>query len=127
MRARFVVGCDGAHSAVRRLAGIAFRGSAYPQDFVLADLDADGVTPGAAHMFLAPRGIFFLFPLARPAPWRVIAMWPDRRPPPADPRGQGRRRPPEPAATDTPLTLAQVQAVADAYGTRRERCTTRCG
>ncbi|KAE8763372.1 monooxygenase [Georgenia thermotolerans] len=115
VRARFVVGCDGAHSTVRRLAGIAFRGSAYPQDFLLADLDADGVTPGAAHMFLAPRGIFFLFPLARPAPWRVIAMWPDDGGRPGGTRPG--RRPREPKPAGAALTLAQVQAVADAYGT----------
>ncbi|MEJ3742551.1 FAD-dependent monooxygenase [Actinomycetes bacterium KLBMP 9797] len=34
--ARYVVGCDGAHSAVRRLAGIPFTGGSYPQTFVLA-------------------------------------------------------------------------------------------
>jgi 2-polyprenyl-6-methoxyphenol hydroxylase-like FAD-dependent oxidoreductase len=37
--ARYVIGCDGAHSTVRRLAGIGFTGGAYPQTFVLADLE----------------------------------------------------------------------------------------
>ncbi|MGI3222630.1 FAD-dependent monooxygenase [Streptomyces sp. GTA36] len=32
VRARYVVGCDGAHSTVRAQAGIAFEGRAYPQD-----------------------------------------------------------------------------------------------
>ncbi|MGH9287212.1 MAG: FAD-dependent oxidoreductase, partial [Acidimicrobiales bacterium] len=44
--ARYVVGCDGAHSTVRDRVGIAFRGGAYPQTFVLADLDVDGLDPG---------------------------------------------------------------------------------
>lgn len=48
-----VVGCDGARSTVRRHAGIAFSGSAYPQTFALADLDADGLEPGAAHTYLS--------------------------------------------------------------------------
>jgi 2-polyprenyl-6-methoxyphenol hydroxylase-like FAD-dependent oxidoreductase len=74
--ARYVVGCDGAHSSVRHLAGIGFIGAAYPQTFVLADLEADGLDPGAAHVYLASRGILFFFPLGRPASWRLLAMWP---------------------------------------------------
>ena len=38
VRARYVVGCDGARSTVRRAAKIAFQGGAYPQTFALADL-----------------------------------------------------------------------------------------
>ena len=39
--ARWIVGCDGAHSVVRDHAGIAFEGATYPQDFVLADVRMD--------------------------------------------------------------------------------------
>ncbi len=39
--ARWVVGCDGAHSVVRDQAGIAFEGATYPQDFILADVRMD--------------------------------------------------------------------------------------
>jgi 2-polyprenyl-6-methoxyphenol hydroxylase-like FAD-dependent oxidoreductase len=35
---RYLVGCDGAGSTVRRSAGIPFTGGAYPQTFTLADL-----------------------------------------------------------------------------------------
>ncbi len=35
---RYVVGCDGAHSAVRRLLGIAFEGDAFPMGFMLGDV-----------------------------------------------------------------------------------------
>ena len=65
--ARYVAGCDGAHSTVRRLAGIRFEGSSYPQTFVLADVDAEGVEPGAAHVFLSGQGMLFFFPLGKPA------------------------------------------------------------
>ncbi len=41
IRAKYVVGCDGAHSAVRHAAQLTFEGSAYPQDFLLADLHLD--------------------------------------------------------------------------------------
>lgn len=37
VRAKYVVGCDGAHSIVRHSAGLRFEGAAYPQDFILAD------------------------------------------------------------------------------------------
>jgi 2-polyprenyl-6-methoxyphenol hydroxylase-like FAD-dependent oxidoreductase len=42
VHSRYLVGCDGAHSAVRRQAGIPFSGGAYPQTFALADLEVDG-------------------------------------------------------------------------------------
>ncbi len=97
--ARYVVGCDGAGSSARRLAGIPFRGSSYPQTFVLADIDADGVEPGAAHVFVSESGMLLFFPLGKPAPWRLMAMRP-----PAD------RTPPE-----APVVLADVQALASTY------------
>src|ERR1700682_3236368 len=42
LRATFVAGCDGAHSFVRKAAGIQFKGDAYPQTFVLGDGEVDG-------------------------------------------------------------------------------------
>jgi 2-polyprenyl-6-methoxyphenol hydroxylase-like FAD-dependent oxidoreductase len=42
LQARYLVGCDGAHSSVRHGAGIPFEGGAYPQTFVLGDLEVDG-------------------------------------------------------------------------------------
>ncbi|MEU4712136.1 FAD-dependent monooxygenase [Micromonospora purpureochromogenes] len=97
--ARYVVGCDGAHSTVRHLAGIGFEGAAYPQTFVLADLEADGIAGGAAHAFVSGQGPLFLFPLRHPASWRLLVMRP-----PAD------APPPE-----SPVTLDEVQALADTY------------
>lgn len=99
VQARYVAGCDGANSTVRRLAGIPFEGGSYPQTFVLADTEADGIEPGAAHVYLSERGMLFFFPLATPATWRLLAIRP-----PAD------RTPP-----DTAGSLAEVQALADAY------------
>jgi 2-polyprenyl-6-methoxyphenol hydroxylase-like FAD-dependent oxidoreductase len=100
---RYVVGCDGAHSTVRGKAGIAFEGSAYPQTFVLADLEADGIEPGFAHAFISSSGILFFFPLGAPATWRVLAMRPHTPEPPVG------------------ITLDEVQALVDAYVTNRVR------
>src|SRR5829696_87018 len=77
VRASYLVGCDGAHSTVRDLAGIPFEGAAYPQTFALADLDVDGgLDSETVHAFLRPTGMLLFFPLEHPAPWRMIAMGP---------------------------------------------------
>jgi 2-polyprenyl-6-methoxyphenol hydroxylase-like FAD-dependent oxidoreductase len=96
-RARYVVGCDGANSTVRRLVGIPFRGKAYQQAFVLADLEVDGpVEPAAVHTWFGRRGLLFLFPLGSPATWRLIAT-----------RGSpGEERP-------DPVSLPALQALVD--------------
>jgi len=74
VRASYLVGCDGAHSAVRRLAGVPFEGGSYPEEFALGDVEADGpLTPGAINSFVGP-GVAMIFPLGRPTTWRVIAM-----------------------------------------------------
>ena len=70
---RYLVGCDGAHSAVRKGAGIPFEGGSYPQEFVLGDVEADGLESGAINSF-AGNGVAMFFPLGRPTTWRVIAM-----------------------------------------------------
>nr|WP_281257732.1 FAD-dependent monooxygenase [Asanoa hainanensis] len=95
----YVVGCDGARSTVRELAGIAFEGSSYPQTFVLADLDADGLDAGIAHVFVSARGMLFFFPLVSPAAWRVLAMRPRA----------------ESAAPGATVTLNDVQELANQY------------
>jgi 2-polyprenyl-6-methoxyphenol hydroxylase-like FAD-dependent oxidoreductase len=77
IRARYLVGCDGAHSAVRKQAGIPFEGEAYLQDFMLGDIDADGsIEPDVLHSFAAKGHVAMFFPLRSPAAWRVIAIGP---------------------------------------------------
>ncbi len=43
--ARYVVGCDGAHSAVRRSLGIGFTGDAFAEQYMLADVEVDWEMP----------------------------------------------------------------------------------
>jgi 2-polyprenyl-6-methoxyphenol hydroxylase-like FAD-dependent oxidoreductase len=97
-RVRYLVGCDGANSTVRRGAGIPFQGGAYPQTFALADLEADGLDRDAAHAFAGQEGIGLFFPLGRPAGWRLLVMHPSL---------EGRRDPARPS-------LEELQALADA-------------
>jgi 2-polyprenyl-6-methoxyphenol hydroxylase-like FAD-dependent oxidoreductase len=52
LRCRWLVGCDGAHSAVRHELGVAFEGDRYPETFVLGDLDLSWSLPrGPMHRF----------------------------------------------------------------------------
>ena len=44
--AAFVVGCDGAHSAVRHLLGVPFEGATYEATFMLADVETNDALPG---------------------------------------------------------------------------------
>lgn len=103
VRARYLLGCDGAHSRVRKLAGIPFEGDTYPQDFVLGDVEVDGpLARDAINAFPRGPGIAMFFPLGHPRSWRVIAMA-------ADGEGSG---------NDVPATgdasLAELQTIVDA-------------
>ncbi|MGW0333199.1 FAD-dependent monooxygenase [Streptomyces sp. NPDC003011] len=98
--ARYVVGCDGAHSTVRAQAGIGFQGYAYPQTYLLADLEVDGLEPGAVNTYMTGSGMLFFFPLGSPATWRMLAVRP-------------------PGAPDSEVTLGLLQEVADTYTTDR--------
>ncbi|MFF2046076.1 FAD-dependent monooxygenase [Kitasatospora sp. NPDC058170] len=45
LRARYVVGCDGAHSLVRKTAGLRFEGDAFPEQYMLGDVEVDWNLP----------------------------------------------------------------------------------
>jgi 2-polyprenyl-6-methoxyphenol hydroxylase-like FAD-dependent oxidoreductase len=99
--AGYLVGCDGAHSAVRHQAGIGFEGAAYPQTFVLGDLEVDGgLEKNEIHVFVGAQGMLFFFPLGEPASWRLIG------------RRLGSASEVEAAAT---VSLGDLQAVTDAF------------
>jgi len=112
IRVRYLVGCDGAHSTVRKAAGIAFEGDAYLQDFLLGDVEADAspelsFIPNTLHPCVGRHGIAIFFPLGKPTTWRVIAMSGAAA---ATPRTNA-------GAADKPLTselsLAELQRVVD--------------
>jgi 2-polyprenyl-6-methoxyphenol hydroxylase-like FAD-dependent oxidoreductase len=65
IRASFVVGCDGAHSAVRHLLNLPFEGAEYEASFLLADVQTNETLP-ADEMQLCPsdRGPVAVFPMS---------------------------------------------------------------
>jgi 2-polyprenyl-6-methoxyphenol hydroxylase-like FAD-dependent oxidoreductase len=64
--ARWVVGCDGAHSTVRHLLGVPFAGSAFEQRFAVADVELEWTLPGDEVFAFLDRGRFMaFFPMTR--------------------------------------------------------------
>jgi 2-polyprenyl-6-methoxyphenol hydroxylase-like FAD-dependent oxidoreductase len=62
--ARYVVGADGMHSAVRSLSGVDFAGASYAQSFVLADVTMDWALPDdEVQLFFSPAGLVVVAPL----------------------------------------------------------------
>ncbi|MEU6235159.1 FAD-dependent monooxygenase [Kitasatospora sp. NPDC047058] len=45
VRARYVIGADGAHSLVRKAAGLTFEGDAFPEQYMLGDVEVDWDLP----------------------------------------------------------------------------------
>lgn len=75
--AAFLVGCDGAHSTVRKRSAIPFEGAPYLQDFMLGDVEAEGpIVSDAINPFAGSGGVAIFFPLGSPSTWRVVAMAP---------------------------------------------------
>ena len=116
VRTQYLIGCDGAHSTVRKLAAIPFEGDAYEQRFMLGDVEADAqgdlLPRDTLNAFPGRFGVALFFPLGKPATWRVIAMSTRTSPVGVSSEHEEDRQP-----MATPLTLAELQrAVDDATG-----------
>jgi 2-polyprenyl-6-methoxyphenol hydroxylase-like FAD-dependent oxidoreductase len=72
VEADWLIGCDGAHSAVRHGLGMAFEGSTEPSNFALADLRLEGLNPDKLDVFWHAKGILAFFPIVGDR-YRVIA------------------------------------------------------
>lgn len=100
--ARWLAGCDGAHSAVRHLVALPFDGAQYEENFWLADTILDiGEPDDELYVHAAEHELVALFPMGR-GRWRIIV---------ASDRATG-------AATPT---LVQIQAALDDAGLRGAR------
>lgn len=100
VRADWLIGCDGAHSAVRHALGVPFAGETLLSDWFLADVHMTGYprpdTDASIHWH--QDGVLLIFPI-QPGRYRIIG---DLPPSGAD-------------ASPTP-TLEQVQALVDRRG-----------
>jgi 2-polyprenyl-6-methoxyphenol hydroxylase-like FAD-dependent oxidoreductase len=73
IRTRWLIGCDGIRSQVRKVLAIPFEGTQAPQEFLLADIDLDwSRTRETTHGWLTRDGLFAVFPLPG-GQWRLFA------------------------------------------------------
>ncbi|WP_260972420.1 FAD-dependent oxidoreductase [Mycolicibacterium llatzerense] len=83
--ADWLIGCDGAHSQVRKIAGIPFSGSAVAERLLLADLHLDlPADREAVHVWLSRTATVAMFPLpgANDDLWRLVTEVPHDAEPP---------------------------------------------
>jgi 2-polyprenyl-6-methoxyphenol hydroxylase-like FAD-dependent oxidoreductase len=108
---RFVVGCDGAHSAVRKAAGIGFPGDRFPVEFMLGDVMIDWEVPRGFAVFAihpnedGPPDFFVAIPLPERKRYRVSMLAPGEPAEADDAHGILSERPGP--------SLDELQAVAD--------------
>lgn len=77
LRCRWVIGCDGTHSSVRKAAGIAFTGSTYRDEFIMADAEVEWQLPhGGLYGFPSAAGIFAAFSMAGENRYRIFGNVP---------------------------------------------------
>ena len=74
VEAAWLIGCDGAHSTVRRMLGLQFEGDTLPTGFIVADVHVTGLTmpPDELAIFWHPEGAVMFFPVT-PGRYRIIA------------------------------------------------------
>lgn len=98
--ARWVVGCDGAHSTVRHLSHIAFEGEVLAQSFALADVQIDWKQDhNKLYVYLNKGYLTALFPMLNHRHRVIIGMPPDHSV--------------TSSAHDQSIELADIQAVLD--------------
>ncbi len=77
LTAAFIAGCDGAHSAVRKISGIAFPGAPYEHVFYVADVEMTGtMVPEQVNIYLWREGFHLLFPMRGKDHWRIVGIVP---------------------------------------------------
>lgn len=75
--AAWMIGCDGARSAVRQRLEIPFEGAVSGDVFILADVDLDwDIAEDEGNNFLSREGILLVVPMPEPKRWRIIAHLP---------------------------------------------------
>jgi 2-polyprenyl-6-methoxyphenol hydroxylase-like FAD-dependent oxidoreductase len=105
IHARWLVGCDGAHSLVRERSGIPFEGDAYEESFILADVEMDWpLDREEVSLFYCEKGLVVVAPLPDDR-FRIVASV--------------RRAPDEPTITDFESILAECAPRNSRWAIRR--------
>ena len=78
VEAKYLVGCDGAHSLVRHTLGIDFGGSTFERIFYVADVDLDWeFEHDALHVNLGENTLTAFFPMVGEKRWRLVGTFPE--------------------------------------------------
>ena len=78
IEAKYLVGCDGAHSLVRHTLGIDFGGSTFERIFYVADVDIDwAYEHDALHVNLGENTLTAFFPMVGEKRWRIVGTFPE--------------------------------------------------
>ena len=73
IEAKYAIGCDGAHSIVRKKLGFSFVGKAFPSAFSLADVKIKWKHPhDELYAFLNPEGIMAAIPMPGEGRYRLV-------------------------------------------------------
>lgn len=74
--ARWVIGCDGARSTIRKQLNIPFKGVTYAEQFLLADVLIDwDKSKERVHSWMHKDGMLVALPLPEPHRWRIFASY----------------------------------------------------
>jgi 2-polyprenyl-6-methoxyphenol hydroxylase-like FAD-dependent oxidoreductase len=99
---RFLVGCDGARSQVRKFLNLSFKGGTYDAEFELADAHVKWDLPqDRVQLFLNDKGLGMFFPMKGGEVSRVITLNQNKR---------GLEDVKEHITTQEPLTLDEIEA-----------------
>lgn len=78
VEARYLVGCDGAHSTVRHTLGLKFEGSTFERLFYVADVRMDwDFAHDAIHVNLGDDTLTAFFPMVGDRRWRIVGTFPE--------------------------------------------------
>jgi len=76
--AKYLVGCDGAHSPVRHALGLKFEGATFERLFYVADVEIDWeFSHDALHVNLGDDTLAAFFPMVGDRRWRVVGTFPE--------------------------------------------------
>ena len=76
--AKYLVGCDGPHSPVRRALGLSFEGSTFERLFYVADVRIDWeFSHDALHGCLTRNAVVAFFPMPGEKRWRIVGAFPE--------------------------------------------------
>ncbi|MBI3883460.1 MAG: FAD-dependent monooxygenase [Sphingobacteriales bacterium] len=79
IKSDYIVGCDGAHSAVRHQAGFAFEGDTVPKLFYVTDviLSSNVINKDELFIFLIKKGFVLFFPMEGDGHYRIVGILPN--------------------------------------------------